>query len=94
VRHGTARGVVMPVAQEVRDGIAQQGFLFGQVEIHWEQKGRQEGCTFLKKRTKKLLLVTGGRRDSRLPAMPDAICKSFSLLFFKKEGLFLPAAST
>jgi hypothetical protein len=41
----------------------------------------------LKKRTKKLLSVSGGTELSHLASVQLAICKSFSLLFFKKEAL-------
>jgi hypothetical protein len=42
---------------------------------------KKEGCSFLKKRTKKLLPIKerAGGNSQRL------ICKSFLLLFFKKE---------
>jgi hypothetical protein len=42
---------------------------------------KKEGCSFLKKRTKKLLPIKerAGGNSRRL------ICKSFLLLFFKKE---------
>jgi len=43
--------------------------------------------SFLKKRTKKLLSVTGGTQLAKLNHPPDAISKSFLLLFFKKEVL-------
>jgi hypothetical protein len=39
----------------------------------------------LKKRTKKLLSVSAIMGASALGETPDAICKSFLLLFFKKE---------
>jgi hypothetical protein len=44
---------------------------------------KKKGCSFLKKRTKKLLPIKtrGGCNSRRL------ICKSFLLLFFKKEEL-------
>jgi hypothetical protein len=50
-----------------------------------------QGCSFLKKRTKKLLSIAGSTRAARVNHLPDAMGKSFLLLFFKKEGLpFLP----
>jgi hypothetical protein len=45
----------------------------------------KESRSFLKKRTKKLSLVTASTRASRLNAMLDATSKRFLLLFFKKE---------
>jgi hypothetical protein len=44
--------------------------------------------SFLKKRTKKLLSVTGGTELAHLNGVPNAFSKSFLLLFFKKEVLF------
>ena len=44
--------------------------------------GREEGCSFLKKRTKKLL-----RRGTEIVGTPGLRSKSFLLLFFKKEVL-------
>jgi hypothetical protein len=47
----------------------------------------------LKKRTKKLLLVSAGLGVSVLSELPDATGKSFLLLFFKKEeSFFLPSS--
>jgi hypothetical protein len=48
----------------------------------------QESCSFLKKRTKKLLSVSGGAGASRVNAVLQAISKSFLLLFFKKKNPF------
>jgi hypothetical protein len=48
----------------------------------------------LKKRTKKLLLMAAGMHAHALSHLPDAICKSFLLLFFKKEVLSLFYAAT
>jgi hypothetical protein len=42
----------------------------------------------LKKRTKKRLSVSGSAGASLVGSGQRAICKSFLLLFFKKEGLF------
>jgi ABC-type proline/glycine betaine transport system permease subunit/ABC-type proline/glycine betaine transport system substrate-binding protein len=52
----------------------------------------EESSSFLKKRTKKLLSVSGGRALSRVSRQPRATDKSFLFLFFKKEILpcFLP----
>jgi hypothetical protein len=47
----------------------------------------EESRSFLKKRTKKLLSVAGSIRAAWLNSLPDAKCKSFLLLFFKKEDL-------
>jgi hypothetical protein len=49
----------------------------------------QGSCSFLKKRTKKLLSVSGDTAFPRLRLARQAICKGFLLLFFKKEVLFL-----
>jgi hypothetical protein len=46
---------------------------------------KKESSSFLKKRTKKLLSVAVSIRVSWLNTRPDATCKSFLLLFFKKE---------
>jgi hypothetical protein len=53
--------------------------------IHGRRRytSRKQECSLLKKRTKKLLTVCGGA--SRTSTAP--ICKSFLLLFFKKEVL-------
>jgi hypothetical protein len=48
---------------------------------------RKGSCSFLKKRTKKLLPVSGGTELSCLGSVQRAMCKSFLLLFFKKEDL-------
>jgi hypothetical protein len=49
---------------------------------------RKEGRpSFLKKRSKKLLLIASTRRAKRPNQVLTAIDKSFLLLFFKKEGL-------
>jgi hypothetical protein len=45
----------------------------------------KEESSFLKKRSKKLLSIAGRIRAPRSSGLPDAICKSFLLLFFKKE---------
>jgi hypothetical protein len=42
-------------------------------------------CSFLKKRTKKLLLLPSHNQIRKGPRMPAS--KSFLLLFFKKEDL-------
>jgi hypothetical protein len=44
-------------------------------------------CSFLKKRTKKLLSVSGSALPPRVGMVQRAMCKSFLLLFFKKEDL-------
>jgi hypothetical protein len=41
----------------------------------------------LKKRTKKLLPIAAGAVLAHLARLPDAINKSFFVLFFKKEQL-------
>jgi hypothetical protein len=46
----------------------------------------EESCSFLKKRTKKILSVSGGTALTFLGLVPQEICKSFLLLFFKKEA--------
>jgi hypothetical protein len=55
--------------------------------------GVQEGrkCSFLKKRTKKLLFLSGGAGAAYLGLSLGATDKSFLVLFFKKEPSFLPA---
>jgi hypothetical protein len=52
-------------------------------------RGRRnkESISFLKKRNKKLLFVSGGAGDSRLGSCLGATDKSFLVLFFKKELL-------
>jgi hypothetical protein len=47
----------------------------------------KEECSFLMKRTKTLVLITGNIRGSGLRRLRAATDKSFLLLFFKKEGL-------
>jgi len=47
----------------------------------------EESRSFLKKRTKKLLSIAGSIPAAWLNSSPDAKCKSFLLLFFKKEDL-------
>jgi predicted MFS family arabinose efflux permease len=42
-------------------------------------------CSFLKKRTKKLLFITGSTGVSALNETIEAICKSFLVLFFQKR---------
>jgi hypothetical protein len=42
---------------------------------------------FLKKRTKKLLFLRGSTSVRQLNEAPNAMCKSFLVLFFKKELL-------
>jgi hypothetical protein len=57
------------------------------------QSDKKEGSSsFLKKRTKKLLSIAGGTILAHLDRAPDAISKSFLLLFFKKEGLLFISA--
>ncbi len=48
---------------------------------------KKVSSSFLKKRTKKLLQMTTAARHSRLNQTPGPICKSFLVLFFKKELL-------
>jgi hypothetical protein len=48
---------------------------------------RKGGCSFLKKRTKKLLSIAGGTGASLLDSCDRAMSKSFLVLFFKKEQL-------
>jgi hypothetical protein len=45
----------------------------------------------LKKRSKKLLSVSGGTESSRFDPVRRAFGKSFLVLFFKKEQLSLPS---
>jgi len=47
----------------------------------------RRSSSFLKKRSKKLLLLFGNRTASLSPWLLEATDKSFLLLFFKKEGL-------
>jgi hypothetical protein len=50
--------------------------------------GRKEGSSsFLKKRTKKLLSVSGSMRGQRLSSVVAPRDKGFLVLFFKKELL-------
>jgi hypothetical protein len=49
---------------------------------------KEESCSFLKKRTKKLLSVSGSAVPSWGASSLGAIDKSFLLLFFKKEESF------
>jgi hypothetical protein len=54
-------------------------------------KGKhRESSSFLKKRTKKLLSVSGGTGTDYLGPTPRATVKSFLVLFFKKELLPSP----
>jgi hypothetical protein len=48
---------------------------------------KTEGCSFLKKRTKELLLVARCRLPKRAASVLPVTDKSFLLLFFKKEAL-------
>jgi hypothetical protein len=48
---------------------------------------RKESSSFLKKRTKKLLLIASSIRFAMLNDMLAALSKSFLVLFFKKELL-------
>jgi hypothetical protein len=50
---------------------------------------KEEGTSFLKKRSKKLLPVAASRRSKRANSSLRATAKSFLVLFFKKE-LLLP----
>jgi hypothetical protein len=50
---------------------------------------KKKSGSFLKKRTKTLLSVSGGTEFTYFGSVPQVICKSFLLLFFKKEVLFL-----
>jgi hypothetical protein len=45
----------------------------------------EESSSFLKKRTKRLLSTAGGAKLADLNRPLAAFCKSFLLLFFKKE---------
>jgi hypothetical protein len=49
--------------------------------------GEKKGCSFLKKRTKKLLDVSCGTERACADRRLRAMRKSFLLLFFKNEGL-------
>jgi hypothetical protein len=46
----------------------------------------KERCSFLKKRTKKLLSVSGHTEPTHGARRQHAMSKSFLLLFFKKEA--------
>jgi len=48
----------------------------------------KESCSFLQKRTKKLLSVSDSSEFSGSNSVPTAMDESFLLLFFKKEVLF------
>jgi hypothetical protein len=52
--------------------------------------GSANSSSFLKKRTKKLLTVARRRRAKQVGQVPPETDKSFLVLFFKKELLFLP----
>jgi hypothetical protein len=54
----------------------------------WE---KEERSSFLKKRSKKLLPISGSRRATQVGSLPPATDKSFLLLFFKKEDLAFAA---
>jgi hypothetical protein len=54
-----------------------------------ERKKRKQ--FFFEKRAKKLLPIAGNTGVSASSEWPDAMCKSFLLLFFKKEESFLLA---
>jgi hypothetical protein len=47
----------------------------------------KEGCSFLKRRTKKLLSIAPRPEASQGPQVLPETDKSFLLLFFKKEDL-------
>jgi len=49
--------------------------------------GQKASSSFLKKRTKKLLSVQNRSEFTRSNSVPQAMDKSFLLLFFKKEDL-------
>jgi len=49
---------------------------------------QKESTSFLKKRSKKLLLIASNRANT----VPLAIDKSFLVLFFKKELLAFPSS--
>jgi hypothetical protein len=49
--------------------------------------GRKGSSSFLKKRTKKLSLVSGGSGAKSVARLARVINKSFLVLFFKKELL-------
>jgi len=49
--------------------------------------GQKASSSFLKKRTKKLLSVQDRSEFTRSNSVPQAMDKSFLLLFFKKEDL-------
>jgi hypothetical protein len=67
-----------------RDGFCKGARLFG----HRKQPCRmKESTSFLKKRSKKLLSVTGSTKFTDFALMLRAIDKNFLLLFFKKEVL-------
>jgi hypothetical protein len=54
-------------------------------------EGHKEiSSSFLKKRSKKLLLNASNMRVKWAKGVPTAIDKSFLLLFFKKEDFFFP----
>jgi len=48
---------------------------------------QRKNCSFLKKRTKKLLSVSDASEVDGLNSVSSAMDKSFLLLFFKKEAL-------
>jgi hypothetical protein len=74
------------------------GIHAGRATVALASPGRQgygkEGRTsFLKKRSKKLLLIASNMGATRENHVLPLIDKSFLVLFFKKELLFLPSGS-
>jgi hypothetical protein len=54
----------------------------------WSVNVKEGSSSFLKKRTKKLLVFRGSTHACRKNDTSEANFKSFLLLFFKKEDLF------
>jgi hypothetical protein len=54
----------------------------------WFGTAGQGRTSFLKKRSKKLFSVTINNRPGKANSLPDAMDKSFLVLFFKKEHTF------
>jgi hypothetical protein len=57
----------------------------GQVDQPTEKSGRK--MFFFEKKNQKTFILKGSMPDFRNNEMPDVNCKSFLLLFFKKEDL-------
>jgi hypothetical protein len=70
--------------------VAPLGLIGNRSDLRQDKAGRKKDSSFLKKRSKKLLSMAGSIRAPASSDLPDEICKSFLLLFFKKEESSFP----